>query len=68
MFLMKNRYELFSIFQNLTMKLKINLEFPFKFCIVIMDVSIVLILLKILWLLMVFFIKLHVLIHLKKMG
>jgi len=50
------------------MKLKINLEFPFKFCAVIINVSIFLILLKILWLLIVFFIKLHVLIHLKQNG
>jgi len=46
------------------MKLQINLKFLSEFCAVIMDVSIFLILLKNLWLLMVFFIKLHVFIHL----
>jgi len=64
---MKNRSKLFSIFQIFYNEIKFNLEFPFKFCVVIVDVSIFLIHLKILWLPIVFFTKLHVLIHLKKM-
>jgi len=40
----------------------------FKFCAVIMPVSIFFVLFKILWLLMAFFIKPHVLIHFNKMG
>jgi len=49
------------------MKLKINLEFLFKHFVVIMLVCIYLILFKILWLFMAFFIKPHVLIDLNKM-
>jgi len=66
-FLMKNRSELFSIFQIFYNEIKNQFGISIRILRVIMDVSIFLILLKNLWLLMVFFIKLHVLIHLNKM-
>jgi len=45
LFLMKNRSELFSIFQFFLMKLKVNLEFQFESYAVLMPMSIFLILL-----------------------
>ena len=65
---MKNLFELFSIFQMFYNEIK-N-QFGISIWILHSDngMSIFLIHLKNLWLLMVFFIKLHVLTHLNKMG
>jgi len=56
------------MFQSFFNEIKINLEFQFKSSEVIKPMSIFLILLILLWNLMAFFTKLHVLIHLNKMG
>jgi len=50
------------------MKFKINVGYLFALCDVIIPIGVFHILFKILWLLMTFFIKLHVLIDLNKMG
>jgi len=66
LFLMKNRSELFRIFEYFLRKLRLNLVFSLEFCAVIMVGNIFLFRLNILWLFTVFCIKLLVLIHLNK--